>query len=148
MATALLAVSACSSSGSDGPSGSPAPPSSPATGATSAQSPSASPTGSATATASPQKEPTFSAADITVRTVTRRGSEVLVEVTAPPETTFAIGEKAPGVTCRIDDTTGTTPVTYRLTCPQPGPRLLSSIHYGDFEYGFESALPPVAASTG
>jgi hypothetical protein len=98
-------------------------------------------TSSTTTTTAPEAAATtFSPASIAVQSVKRSGSEVEVLVVAPPETRFASGVTAPGVSCTIESAIGSGPVSYSITCPDAGPTLFSSTTFGDFDYGFETAL--------
>jgi hypothetical protein len=135
----LTLLAGCTTTdGRTAPTGAPSPPSAASTGTTTRPSSSAT----TTITTSPAVETTtFSPASIKVQTASEKGSEIEVVVVAPPDTRFAAGATTPGVSCSIASTSGRDPVTYTIRCAEHGPKLFSTITSGDYDYGFEAALP-------
>lgn len=92
---------------------------------------------------SPTSERSFSPDSIAIRSKANRGSELVLEVTAPPQTTFRIGQDLTySIDCRVIGRDDGDPVTYRVVCPRQSPdgRLIATISYGDFGYTFSKAL--------
>ena len=92
---------------------------------------------------SPTSERSFSPASIAIGSKVNRGSEIELEVKAPPRTRFRIGQDMTlSVDCHATAMDNADPVSYHVVCPVQTPKgqLIATISYGDFDYTFMKVL--------
>jgi hypothetical protein len=88
------------------------------------------------------KEPEFSPQSIRILKKGKRGHELVLTVSAPQDTRFAIGQDYTDAACTAVAVKPGTPSTYQVVCPPApkGSQLVATISYGDWEYSFKKAL--------